>query len=249
MILHYVFGMADDFGGKPWSWVHYMSVRTARTVNPDDAIRIWIDHEPEGEWWNATTALPAVEVYYCAAPKEIHGNPLCHPAHQADVIRLQMLAKYGGVYLDSDVWCLKPFASIDHCGFWMGRQGRTYGLCNATMGGYRDSAFPTRWLDTYRSFRSLGHDKHWDEHSVRHPLMLATLYPDEVTILPETALFHPLWNKTRKIFQRGNRPMLTDSISVHLWESKTWDWLSKLTPDAIDRKSEIGGRLAEIGCL
>lgn len=34
---------------------------------------------------------------------EIWGNPVLHFAHKADVIRLEALKEFGGVYLDVDV--------------------------------------------------------------------------------------------------------------------------------------------------
>lgn len=34
---------------------------------------------------------------------EIYGNPVLHFAHKADVIRLEALKEFGGVYLDVDV--------------------------------------------------------------------------------------------------------------------------------------------------
>ncbi|CAO3621663.1 unnamed protein product [Cunninghamella echinulata] len=39
---------------------------------------------------------------------EIFGQPISHFAHQADIIRLDVLNEYGGIYLDMDVISLKP---------------------------------------------------------------------------------------------------------------------------------------------
>lgn len=243
--------MAPDFGGKPWSWIHHMSVVTAAAVNKGARIMFWHEHEPTGQWWEASR--PYLTLRKIAAPTEVFGRPLVHPAHRADVVRLLVLLEHGGVYLDADVWCLRPFSEIEHGGFWMGRQGDAYGLCNATMGGDAGARFAREWLDLYRSFRSAGRDSHWDEHSVRLPLRLAAEIPDSVTVLPPDRLFAPLWGRLRRVFvsARG-RPVsavLQNSYSVHLWESICWNWLSRLTPQRIDRKSEIGGRLVELGVL
>lgn len=35
--------------------------------------------------------------------KSIYGNEVVHFAHKADVLRLEALRDYGGVYLDTDV--------------------------------------------------------------------------------------------------------------------------------------------------
>lgn len=247
MLLHLCFGMAEDFGGKPWSWIHHIAVETAVAVNRPDAIVFWHEHEPTGRWWRASRrhlTLRKIE-----APREIFGRPLLHPAHRADVVRLRALLEHGGVYIDADVWSIRPFANIEHVGFFMGRQGQHYGLCNATMGGRPGSPFVARWLDAYQSFRSEGRDQHWDEHSVRLPKRWAEAHPDEITVLPHTAFFHPLWGQLKRCFRTGYSPMLGQSYSVHLWESLCWDWLERLDPETIHRRSELGRHLEELGIL
>jgi hypothetical protein len=242
-----VFGMAPDFGGKPWSWIHHVAVETAARVNQPSRILFWHEHEPTGEWWDRSR--PYLTLRKIEAPREVFGRPLLHPAHRADVVRLQALLDHGGAYIDCDVWCLRPFAGLAHCGFWMGRQGRRYGLCNATMGGDPGSPFAAAWLEAYRTFRSQGRDQHWDEHSVRIPLELAGQHPDEVTVFPHTHFFHPLWGQMSRCFRTGHSDQLTRSYSVHLWESICWDWLQHLSPHTINRKSEMGRRLTEMGVL
>lgn len=244
--------MAADFGGKPWSWIHHVSVMTAAAANPGGEILFWYEHEPRGPWWDASR--PHLTLCPIEAPREIHGRPLVHPAHRADVVRLQVLEQHGGTYVDSDVWCLRPFPAPDACGFWMGRQGDSYGLCNATMGATAKAMFPALWLSRYVDFRSEGRDKYWDEHSVRLPLELARKNPDLLTIYPPNAFFSPLWGRLRNIFTaarpgRRQRLHLEHSYSVHLWESICWRWLSRLRPKAIPATSEIGVRLRGLGVL
>lgn len=244
--------MAADFGGKPWSWIHHVSVLTAAAANPGAEILFWYEHKPSGPWWDATR--PHLTLCPIEAPRQIHGRPLVHPAHRADVLRLQLLEQYGGTYVDSDVWCLRPFPQPEACGFWMGRQGEKYGLCNATMGANANAMFPALWLSRYKTFRSQGRDQYWDEHSVRLPLALARENPDLLTIYPPDAFFAPLWGRLRHVFSapRPGRPrqkFLGHSYSVHLWESICWGWLSRLGPRRIPARSEIGIYLHELGVL
>lgn len=247
MQLHYVFGMASDFGRKPWCYAHYLSVLSAVRVNNPECIHFWYEHEPTGEWWERT--VPFLTLHQIKAPLEIFGRPLMHTAHRADVVRLEKLREYGGVYLDADVWCLRPFAELKHNGFWMGWQGtRQYGLCNATMGGDAGTPFLEHWYAKYRKFRSLGRDKYWDEHSVRLPKRLAYQRPQEITLFPYTHFFWPDWNKIHEVF-RGNGDYLRDSYSVHLWETFSYHWLAALTPDTFPRFSEIGRRFTELGVI
>jgi len=245
--VHLVFGMTPDFGGKPWSWVHHTAVECAKAANPGAEVWLWYEHEPSGKWWDATAAI----VRHCRieAPESIHGRPLVHPAHRADVVRLQALEQFGGAYIDADVWCLRPFEELAHGGFLMGWQGRGYGLCNATMIAEAGSPFVARWLAEYASFRSKGHDRFWDEHSVRLPRKLARKHPNEITTVPTAAFFDPDWNTVHEVFQVGRQPRLNLAWSCHLWESKTWAWLQNMTPETIDRGSEIARRLNSLGVL
>lgn len=242
--------MARDFGGKPWSWFHHMAVVLAAKVNDPPDILFWHEHEPTGQWWRKSRKY--LTLRKIKAPAEIHGRPLVHPAHKADVVRLLALLECGGVYIDSDVWCLRPFSELAHAGFWMGRQGPRYGLCNATMGGQAGSAFVRAWLETYATFRSTGRDRFWDEHSVRVPLRLSRHHKDGLTIYPPNYFFAPLWGRLGEIFRPGLRPSqrhLSASYSVHLWESVAWDYLRHLKPGSIHPESEIGRRLEELRVL
>jgi len=246
MNLHYVFGMTPNFGGKPWSYIHYLAIHSAHVVNRPDHIYFWYHHEPRGEWWEKTK--PLVTLKKIIAPTSVHGRPLRHPAHQADVVRLNVLRTYGGAYCDCDVLCLRPFAELNHCGFWMGRQHADYGLCHATMGGDPDAPFVRRWLEEYKTFRSRGRDRYWDEHSVKLPYQLAKAHPTEITIFDRFHFFDPDWRHIRTVFDQPG-DLLAQSYSVHLWETFSWPWLSQLTPDTWNRQSELAVRLSAAGVL
>jgi Glycosyltransferase sugar-binding region containing DXD motif len=101
-VLHYIFGMASGAGGKPWSLVHYVCLRSAiERIRPTDVF-FYCEDEPTGPWWELTCGLVSVE--RIKAPREIFGNPLLLDAHRADVVRLESLLSKGGIYLDVDVY-------------------------------------------------------------------------------------------------------------------------------------------------
>jgi hypothetical protein len=240
--IHYVFGLRPDFGGKPWSYCHYLSVKSAATINSGSNIYFWHEHEPEGEWWDKSKQYLILKPI--KAPTSIFDRPLLHHAHKADVIRLLALKEFGGTYIDSDVICLKPFDTIQHCGFWGGKQ-YDYGLCNATMGGCSGALFIDLWLDTFKTFRSQGWDQYWDEHAVKIPRQLSQIYPNLVTVLDQELFFWPFCHQIKDIFESDKPKYLQRSYSVHLWETISWNWLSQLTPDTINRNSELGIILQE----
>jgi len=110
--VHFIFGLASDFGGKPFGLVHHLVVKSAlRFVTGSEAsVYFYHAHEPAGEWWDATKPLLALR--RVRAPSAVFGRPLRRFAHQADVIRLEVLLSFGGVYLDLDVMLLAPLAPL-----------------------------------------------------------------------------------------------------------------------------------------
>src|SRR5258708_6871344 len=119
-VIHFIFGFAPDFGGKPFSLVHYLAVKSAYMVNKPDCINLFCQHEPQGEWWEK--AKRYVNVVRVAPPEEVFGVRLYHFAHKADVMRLQVLMDQGGIYLDMDIICVRPFTPLLGHSFVMGQQ-------------------------------------------------------------------------------------------------------------------------------
>ena len=194
-ILHFTFGMASDFGGKPWGLVHHVCLKSAiERIKPEKAF-FYFEFEPDGLWWELSRNL--VTLKKVEAPREIFGNPLLHVAHRSDVLRLQKLIEFGGIYLDTDVFVHRDFDDLLHNSVVMGQEGvdGEFGLANAVILAEPNAPFLCRWLEEYRSFRSKGNDEFWSEHSVILPQKLAREYPEEITILPYTAFFWPLWSR------------------------------------------------------
>ncbi|MCK8784713.1 hypothetical protein M0638_10000 [Roseomonas sp. NAR14] len=235
-IVHFVFGMAPDFGGKPWSLVHHACLMSAiRHLRPRQVL-FHHAHEPTGPWWELSR--PHLTLVRRQAPEEIFGRPLRHVAHRADVVRLQALIEHGGIYLDADVLVQRDFDDLLGHAAVMGREGRNgeFGAANAVILAEPNSAFLCRWLEEFRWFRSQGRDQYWAEHAVKVPSELALRHPDEVTMLPYTAFFWPLWtpDHIEWIFN-SDRPIAPGAYANHLWEALAWDHLEQLTPGRVRR--------------
>ena len=232
--LHYVFGMAPDAGGKPWSLVHYACIKSAiERIRPKD-VYFYYEYEPKGPWWELTRRL--VNLEKILAPREIFGNPVIHPAHRADVVRLEKLISRGGIYLDADVLVHRSFTDLLGNTTVLGKQvldGTEFGICNAVILSEPHAPFLERWFFEYRSFRSVGRDRYWDEHSVQVPLRLFREFPDEVTALPHFAFFWPTFRPQdiKLIFDSPEEIDLSKAFATHLWESIAWErYLEYLTP-------------------
>jgi hypothetical protein len=271
-IFHFVFGMAPDFGGKPFSLVHYLAIRSAVTLNNPDKVIFHYQYEPEGHWWQQ--ARPLLHLNRIEAPQEVMGNRLYHVAHQADVVRLRALKETGGIYMDLDTISVQPFTHLLQHSFVIGEELKinpapknwrqrlkknirqafsndknenpgTSGLCNAIMLSAPDSPFVNRWLDSYHNFRSKGRDQYWNEHSVLLPLQLAAEHPDEITRLGPYTFHYPLYHAEglKQMFEETHS--FPEALAHHLWESFAWEpYMQKLDVHSILTKDTSYNLLA-----
>ena len=184
--IHYIFGMEENFGGKPFSYVHYLCVQSALAVNRPREVVFHIAHEPRSEWWEAIK--PDVTINKVEPPSTVFGRNLRHFAHRSDVLRLQILRSEGGIYLDVDVFCVSPLSPLlDHAVVMGIEPGE--GLCNAVMLAEPKAGFLDLWFERYRDFDN----GRWNEHSVRLPYELARAHPELIHVLDEYAFFFPTW--------------------------------------------------------
>lgn len=256
-ILHFVFGMAPDFGGKPFSLAHYLSVKSAVELNKPSVAYFHYQYEPEGECWQK--AKPLLTLNKIIAPDFFMGRPLYHVAHKADVVRLQALKETGGIYLDLDTISVKPFTNLLDHSFAIGQELKVKyipknwrqlikykmglikesskiasGLCNAVLLSEKNSEFVNLWLNEYKTFRSKGRDKYWNEHSVLVPEKLAAAHPEKITQLSPYVFHYPLYDKAGLKLMFEEVTEFPEAYLHHLWESFSWDqYLSRLTVEKI----------------
>jgi len=226
-VFHFCYAFLPE---AKFGFLEYLAIKSAYEVNRPERIYLHYQHECSGPWWEKACEL--VTLRRTEAPTEIFDRTIPHFAHRADVLRLTVLKQEGGIYLDIDTICLRPFTDLlgHRCVMaWQGGRG----LCNAVVLSEPDGRFIRAWLESYRTFQSKGHDKHWDEHSVLMPARLARdpqLRP-HVKVLANRAFFFPLWNNMRHLFQSGDLRKFRESYCVHYWESITHAQLEKITPE------------------
>ena len=145
-----------------------------------------------------------------------------------------MLLEHGGIYLDIDTLCVRPFTALRTSECVLGQQPKKRGLCNAVILSEPRGVFLTAWLDRYHSFRSRGRDWHWDEHSVRVPARSARTRElrSHITVLNERAFFFPHWTEMECLFESADETLFQDSYCIHYWETLTRErWLQPITPE------------------
>ena len=226
-------------GGRKWKLHHYLSVKSAYVRSGVDKILMWVDKEPKGEWWNKTKDLVQLELI--EPPNEIFNKPITQPAHKSDVIRLQVLLQYGGIYVDTDTIFVKSFKPLLNNKFILGQQNvnGSEGLCPAVILSEANSIFGQHWLAGFKdSFKGGPPGSNtWCTHSVQYPLWLSKQIPNEITILNHELFFWPLYHQSHieMIFEQNHK--FPNAYSHHLWESSGKKYLDEITIETIKNKN------------
>jgi hypothetical protein len=241
--IHFIFGLSEDFGGKPWGLFHYLAVKSAVEVNNLDKANLYYKHKPTGEWFEKIE--DRLNLIQIDPPTEIFGNPLMHVAHQTGVIKLQVLLEEGGIYMDVDTISKKPFKNLLNNDCVLGVQGtpdgNVEGLCDSVVLAAPGSEFIERWLLSYQTHRSKGRDAYWAEHAVHMPHVLSKQYPHLVHVEPYSSFHFPLYHSNEPTASDvGIKLLFEHNIDFenaychHIWETVSWDmYLKDLTPEII----------------
>ena len=260
-IFHFVFVGKPLQQGENFGLSHYIAVKSAIDINNPLKTYFHYCEEPVGVWWQK--AKPLLSLNKIEKVTAFMGNPVPHPAHQSDIIRLQMLLQYGGIYLDLDTICIKPLTPFLPHKFVIGleakapyqpknwRQKIKYQLkkntgrlkepdadelnfCSGVLLSEKGSSFVSKWLMSYTSFRSKGKDKYWNEHSGIISRRLSKENADLLNIAGPRAFHFPLYDKQGLTALFEELHSYPEAYIHHVWESFSWEkYLSKLTPEII----------------
>jgi glycosyltransferase involved in cell wall biosynthesis/SAM-dependent methyltransferase len=248
--LHFITGLDENFGNKPFSFVHCMAIWSALEVNRGFRAKVYYHHEPRGKYWDAIKNV--VEPIHVDLPTEVFGNPVEHFAHKADVLRLRVLLEHGGIYLDLDTICQRPFEPLLDGRVVMGREERasedgsrtTVGLCNATIIAPPKSEFLRLWYETYRDFSGGAAGDSWNKFSVQVPMKLAQDHPDLLHVEPASSFFWPSWDAAGIASMFSMDGEFPEAYSFHLWESQSWGFIKDLDPQTVLTADTTYNRIA-----
>lgn len=216
---HFVFGLKPDFGGRPFGLMHYLAIRSAIMVNRPERVTVWTCYEPSGRWWDLAREL--VECRHIEDFQTWQDVRRDHYAHRADLARLHILYEYGGIYLDMDTLCVRPFGDLLRHSCVMGWEDSDQKqLCNAIILAEPKSKFVELMLESQRDFQS----GMWGEISVLRSGDLAHQNPELVHTLNREAFYWPSWQDCGyELFTARPEIEFPDAICHHLWEHAYWD--------------------------
>ncbi|KAG0148120.1 hypothetical protein CROQUDRAFT_655244 [Cronartium quercuum f. sp. fusiforme G11] len=202
-------------GKNVFSYLQWLSITSAVTkISPSRTMaHMIIGTIPEpgtNFWWDEVIKLPGLEIHEVEDKTSIFGNPILDVSHKTDVIRLEMLKMYGGIYLDTDVLVLRSFEElmtgteevimgVEKADGTLVHPTLINGLCNAVIIAKRNSKFLIEWYDRYRSFqgRPFRGGGIWNYHSVILPWAMAKDASEKqtpITVLDHQSFFMPLWD-------------------------------------------------------
>lgn len=97
---------------RPLQSYNYKCIQSIINHMKNYRIIIHNDIEPESEEWNKIKSYPNVEINKINRYKSYKSYTIHYVQYETDIIRLEMLYKYGGIYLDTDIFLFKNFENI-----------------------------------------------------------------------------------------------------------------------------------------
>lgn len=106
-ICHFVFGLKEQT--EEFMFCYFIAVYSAHLVNEPDTIYFYYYYEPFGYWWEKMKEIPNIKFEEIEVPTHIGNKELKKVAHKADIVRMNILYETGGIYLDIDTICVRPW--------------------------------------------------------------------------------------------------------------------------------------------
>lgn len=157
-IIHFI-----HFNKTELTFVDYVALRAAMRNHRPDEILIHSDI-PEaprtGKYWDwirkDVELWSRIKFMYLEAPTEIFGQPLStgwRLHHGSDIGRIRVLMKYGGIFLDNDVYVIRNLDKYRNFEFVINwDEGQFMGT--QVLLAHKDARFLREWLETYRQYDS-----------------------------------------------------------------------------------------------
>ena len=221
---------------KSFTFINYVSVRSVFEQQRPKRIMFHCDHLPIGPWWQRLASEVPLMVMPRQPPAYVGKKKLDLIYHQADVTKLEVLIKYGGIYIDCDVIVINSLNPLRVNEATVGRE-KPKKLIMGVMFARRNARFLRLWYDSYKhSYRP----DLWDYNSGIVPFHLYTLRPSLLHIEPYR-LTTPDWTE---------RHLLWDTVIpwhhlyvIHVMTHKTD---ASFTPENIKRLNSTFGEVMRL---
>lgn len=85
--------------GRPLDWLEYAAIKASIVTVGVETVNLWVPPGAvlDGPVWELVLEFPQSVLREVEMPTEIYGNKIENIAHQADVLRLEVLYQEGGI--------------------------------------------------------------------------------------------------------------------------------------------------------
>lgn len=171
-------------------------MKTVTDKNPLFRFKLWDNAAIDAEGWNYAEFLETFKA----------------PVHVSDYVRLLAVQKYGGIYLDCDVECVRPIDRLLEYDAFAAPQDGTGQICPAVFG-----ATPNHPWINWQVERALEYSKPDQPWNVT----LMTDAPRVGVTLCPTRWFYPfLWD-----VPKADRRIADDTMLIHHWKGSWAPWV------------------------
>jgi hypothetical protein len=232
--INYIFGLRQDFCGKPFTTFHYLNIVSAWKCNPGYKINVYYYYKPEGWQFEAlSTFCNVIKLDYI--PATLAGKNIPFGEMACGYMRVCRLLEEGGIYLDTDVVCLKSFDDLldEKCVMGLEYSNKqTWGLCDAVILAEKGSDFLSLWKNNYeKNF----YPEYWSMDAVIVPYEIAINNPKTIKMVPTDFFFKFPWDDIGdKLLFKWVAPV-DYAYCLHLYESRPgrYNELCKYTIESV----------------
>ena len=225
-------------GGEKIDFLFYMSVLSLIYVAKVDQVYLHGNGPPTGQYWSQIKNHPKLHLIYREAPKKIFGTDIQVIEHVTDVWRVDIMIRYGGIYIDTDAVFVKPLT----------REIRAYDAVGSVDWPHWNPPFPDiinygvaigkRNATYWHEFQKSMHwwlDNDWNWNGLRQPYKIKERRPDLVRLDPRLQVIcfeykcHPTWwpNYYNESIHHLNSPSITDWCE----DTFTFHWTYPTPPE------------------
>ena len=220
-IIHLIY-----FKGIDFQIYHLHCVKSMIKYMPTYKINIYISIEPENNpYWDEIKQYSQIELIQRKVPEYFDGFKLSYFQYKADVVRLELLYEYGGIYLDLDMLIIKNFEHIfeSNKDFYISKEGDSEdsGLINSFLACKPKNEFIKIWLNNFKSGLRMNN---WAYHIRDTNKWLITQNPHfklkyNIEILENIHFFPIPWTTPEAFVNLNSYPFNQYTYGVHLFET------------------------------
>jgi hypothetical protein len=235
-LIHFIW--LTERNSRPFSFINSLAVLAAAS-NHLDPIIMWCNEVPKNNPnWDRVRYL--FETRPIEAPSEIEGVPLDQIQYKADVLRLQILQKHGGIYLDTDSLLLKGLHPLVGPEMVLARESPdSFAMSPIICKPGAD--FINVWLDRIPKALEVGT---WAYHAVNLPVEIYKYHYCDIRPQHE---FFPFDLRHNYLFDEGladeHMKRMGDPYALHVYETYWAGYLNGVDETYMKKRDTLFARL------